>query len=525
MHCPTGWDRTKGGLVMIKALGVLLAAFWIVPAVFPAMMTAVFPALGQAQAQSLASAFLAPAVPNVPHVPPTSAEQPFPNAKARGMLAFRGNPMRNWYGTGPLPRHPAVLWRAGPYCGPSTEGTVTRTWCGTGWTGQPSVRADVSPPEVIFGAYDHAVHFLDAATGAARRAPFMTGDIIKGSVSLDPSGAPILYFGSRDNYLRAIRLDEEKATLLWQLSSISGDGIWNNDWDANPLILGDFLLTGSENSWFYTVALNRGRDAQGRATIAPQVLNRTPGFTDALFATIGDRMVSIESSALVVGQNVYFVNSGGLVQGYAIPKLVAGAERDIALVFEYQMGDDVDATLVADAQGFLYVAAENERRMNPAKAASGQLAKLDPRKPDAPLVWSLELPGTIGGKGGLWATPALYRDHLHVPTHQGGLITVDTATGRITSEIPFPEHSWSSPAVIDGDLLAPGCDGALSRFSLSDPARPRLVWRWQMPGAGCWESTPAVWNGVIYMGNRNGYFYAIGEDTTQRKGVTFVELQ
>ncbi|MDF0603273.1 PQQ-binding-like beta-propeller repeat protein [Psychromarinibacter sp. C21-152] len=490
-----------------------------------ALIALLFALAAPAQGQTLLNAFLAPATPRALHVPPTSAHQPFPQAQARGLLNFRGNPMRNWYGTGPLPRNPQVLWRVGTFCGPSSEGGETRTWCGTGWTGQPVIRADTVPPEVIFGAYDHSVHFLNAETGVDTRAPFPTGDIIKGSVTLDPTGAPILYFGSRDNHLRAIRLDDGEATELWRLSSITGDGIWNNDWDANPLVLGDVLLTGSENSWFYAVALNRGTDAQGRATVAPTVLNRIPGFTKELFSLVGDRMVSIESSPLVIGDRVYFANSGGLVQGYSIPKLLAGADRAAALTFEYHMGDDVDATLVADAEGFIYAAAENERRDNPAKRASGQLVKLNPAKPDAPRVWALALPGTIGGKGGLWATPALFAGHLYVPTHQGGLYAIDAATGRITWEHDFPEHTWSSPVVIDGELLAPDCSGTISRFSLSNPARPRLIWAWDVPGAGCWESTPAVWDGVIYMGNRNGYFYALGDDPAATKGLTLVELQ
>ncbi|MEM7441436.1 MAG: PQQ-binding-like beta-propeller repeat protein [Pseudomonadota bacterium] len=479
----------------------------------------------QTSAQNLHDAFLAPLRTSIPFIGLKGAYQPFQHARARGILAFRGNPLRNWYGTGPLPDNPTVLWRTGTYCGPSTVGTETTTWCGTGWTGQPVVRADVEPPEIIFGAYDHAVHFLDSKTGVDVRPPFKTGDIIKGSVSLDPSGAPILYFGSRDNYLRAVRLDAGEATLLWRLSSNTGDGIWNNDWDANPLVIGDILLQGSENSWFYTIRLNRSVDDEGRAVIDPEVVNRTPGFTRELFATIGDRMVSIESSAMVIGKTVFFANSGGLVQGFAIPKLLAGADRAEALVFEYQMGDDVDATIIADDKGYLYVSAENEGRRNAAKTRSGQLAKLDPRKPEDPLVWSLALPGTSGGKGGLWATPALYRGHLHVPTHQGGLITVDTKTGLITSNLPFADHGWSSPVVIDGDLLAPGCDGAISRFSLADPARPRLIWRWDVPGAGCWESTPAVWNGVIYLGNRNGYFYALGNAPAAIDVLQMVDLQ
>jgi hypothetical protein len=36
--------------------------------------------------------------------------------------------------------------------------------------------------------------------------------------------------------------------------------------------------------------------------------------------------------------------------------------------------------------------------------------------------------------------------------------------------------------------------------------------RWEIPVAtGCLESTPAAWNGRMYVGSRDGYFYAIGD--------------
>jgi hypothetical protein len=59
-----------------------------------------------------------------------------------GILTFRGNPTRSFYGTGPMPANPQVLWSypdEGGLCGQSTDGGGTSTWCGTGWTGQPSV--------------------------------------------------------------------------------------------------------------------------------------------------------------------------------------------------------------------------------------------------------------------------------------------------------------------------------------------------------------------------------------------------
>ena len=40
--------------------------------------------------------------------------------------------------------------------------------------------------------------------------------------------------------------------------------IWNNDWDGAALQLGDYLLEGSENSWFYVIRLHRSYDAKGQ---------------------------------------------------------------------------------------------------------------------------------------------------------------------------------------------------------------------------------------------------------------------
>ncbi len=462
-----------------------------------------------AVAQDVALALLHPQA--LRPLPDTTADDWVP-----GILTFRGRPDRSGHATGTLPRHPTVLWRTGPYCGPSTDQRGTRQWCGTGWTGQPAIRpTGAGAAEVIFGAYDHAIHFLDSRSGADIRPPFATGDIIKGSVTLDPTGAPLLYAGSRDDFLRILRLDAEAATELWRLNGNAPDGIWNNDWDSSPLVLDDVLFEGGENGWFHAIRLNRGRDATGRPTVAPEMAARIPGFTAALFATVGDRMVSIENSPMASGGAVWFANSAGLVQGYDIAALLSGRDRDAALVLEWRAGDDVDATLVGGPEGEIYVAVEDERPASADKTATGHLARLNPGRPEAPLDWSLSFPGTYLGDGGLWATPALHRGYLYVQTHAGGLFTVEAASGRITQESSAATHGWPSPVVVAEQLLVAGCDGDLAAYSLADPAHPREIWRFRPPGAGCWESTPAVWDGVIYLGNRNGFFYAIGEGGAQ----------
>src|SRR5690606_2630424 len=107
----------------------------------------------------------------------------------QGMLTFRGNPTRTWYGEGPVPSAPQVLWRfprSGGMCAESSAGGVTKVWCGTGWTGQANTWERDGRTWVLFGAYDRAYHFLDAATGERLLPDLRTGDINKGSATLDP---------------------------------------------------------------------------------------------------------------------------------------------------------------------------------------------------------------------------------------------------------------------------------------------------------------------------------------------------
>jgi outer membrane protein assembly factor BamB len=420
---------------------------------------------------------------------------------------FRGNPMRSFYGTGPLPSDPPeVLWQYPdePMCGSSVVGGVSSVWCGTGWTGQPAVweRPD-GITEVVFGAYDKSVHFVDAATGLATREPFPTGDIIKGSVTIDPDGFPLLYTGSRDNKLHVIALDREPVEELWSLDADEVRGIWNDDWDGNPVIVDDMLYEGGENGWFFAIKLNR-TITDGEVTVDPEIAFAMPGWNDELLGRVGSN-VSIESSVVVYERTVYFANSGGRIVGVDMDLVEAGTEDPV--VFDFWAGDDIDATMVADADGMLYVAIELER-FNERSAELGQLISLDPSRPDDPVRWGVPVPGVAGSDGGMWASPAVAHDMVYVPTHTGRLLAVDAATGEVTWEDTVGFHAWSSALVVDGKLLVGTCEVAeLRSYDLSDPRQPTL--EWSVPAAaGCIESTPAVWDGQIYVGSRDGFMRA-----------------
>ncbi|MHB9149201.1 MAG: outer membrane protein assembly factor BamB family protein [Thermoleophilia bacterium] len=495
---------------------------------------------------------------------PPAAVSPI-NTSFAGLVMFRGNSHRCYYGTGPVPDEPRVLWRfpeGAPMSASSSEGGVSRVWAGTGWTGQPVVAERGGGTQVMFGAYDRAVHILDADTGRRVLPDLPTGDLIKGSVSLDPDGYPLLYTGSRDNYFRVVALDREEPVVLWKLDAASvPKPVWNNDWDSSAVVVGDYLFEGGENSYFFIVRLNRGFDAAGKVTVAPHVVLAFPGYNDALFAAVGDRTVSIESSPAVDldpkrGDRVYFSNSGGRIVGLGIdalglsaagygcagqapgtwehgvasgattsggassldggarpvpvlPELPDGVEFPV--VFDFWTGDDVDASVVIDEEGMLYVAAELERMLPRAKKV-GQLMKLDPYRSGDPLVWSVADPAR-GDKGGIWATPALHGDMVYVPTHTGRLLGVHRHDGRIVWEKPFTYHAWGSAAVVDATLIVGDTDGWIHAYDISDPAvDPPERWKVQVPGGGAVESTPAVWRGRIYVGSRNGYFYCFGDE-------------
>lgn len=479
----------------------------------------------------------APTVPLHPLVDRRTVGDPW--GDVAGLLSFRGNPTRTWYGGGPVPSTPEVLWRypdeamctdevtgyrtvQPPPPGPGATADPNRSairepvikrWCGSGWTGQPVVwdRPD-GTTEVIFGAYDGAVHFLDARTGRRTREPFQTGDIIKGSVSLDPDGWPLLYTGSRDGFLRIIALDRPRPTELWRRAS-HPQGVWNNDWDSNPVVVGGMLFEGGEDSYLYAFELNRSRDAEGLVQIDPEAILEMPGWTNELVRDVGDHNVSIESSVAVFEGRVYFTNSGGRVAGVDVSQLRSGAGAagaEAPVVFDFWMGDDVDASPVVDGDGMLYVAAELERATARARAV-GQLVKLDPSRPDDPLVWSVAVPPAPGDDvGGIWATPALHAGHLYVTTHPGDLLVVDTDSGEVVHRRDIGRHEWSSPVVVDDTLIIGACErSGILAFDLSEPATPREAWSVPLPG--CVESTPAVWGGRLHVGTRDGFFYTIGD--------------
>ncbi|MBD35182.1 MAG: hypothetical protein CL512_00245 [Actinobacteria bacterium] len=438
-------------------------------------------------------------------VDPDSIGEPWGDT-VEGVLTFRGSPTRSWHGEGPVPQNPASVWEfpsEGPMCSMSSIGGQSRQWCGMGWTGQPAVFERGEDTWLIFGAFDGNVHFVNAQNGDRFLPDFETGDLIKGSVTIDPDGFPLVYVGSRDNYLRILSFDGQEARELWKLHAYDVSPTkWNNDWDSSPLVIDDYLFAGGENSRFHIIKLNRHYGPDGKVLVEPELIFDFPGWDDELVAKVGSN-VSIETSPVIIGNTLYFANSGGLVQGWDISGLKEGEEP--TRVFRFWAGDDIDATIVPDNEGFLYVGVEYERGNSRSKEV-GQIIKLDPSNSENPIVWSISSRPYIDS--GVWATPAVHKDILIVSTAQGQIHGIDRTEGTIRWTINLSSKIWSSPTIVDDVMVIGECQGSVRAFDVSDTS-VLPVELWSVNTGGCVETTAAIWKGTVYIGSWSGYLHAI----------------
>jgi outer membrane protein assembly factor BamB len=85
---------------------------------------------------------------------------------------------------------------------------------------------------------------------------------------------------------------------------------------------------------------------------------------------------------------------------------------------------------------------------------------------------------------------------------------VDTSNGEVVWSDRVGWHAWSSPVVVDETLVVATCAGEIRGYSIRDPRSPTLAWAIGELGGTCIESTPAIWDGTIYVGARDGLMRA-----------------
>jgi outer membrane protein assembly factor BamB len=461
--------------------------------------------------------------------PPVLRPQVFPEPYAivDGVLTFRGDPSRTGgaFGTRSLPeRRLEVAWRF--KTGPGTP----RWGGGSGWTGEPAIvrwpdvvrhmmpalgagRRNEALVEVIQGSLDGSVYFLDLRTGRPTRRPIRTGNPIKGSVSVDPRGYPLLFVGQGIPGAKPIGLRVYSLVSGREVFFLPGrDPAARRRWgafDSSGLLnrATDTFLVGGENGILYLLELHTDFDPIAmRIGVAPRVVRYR--FRDPSSAREG-----IENSVAVHRDLAFFADNGGTIQALDL--------RTFRPVWALRAGDDTDASLVIDdEQGvpYLYTASEVDVQ---GERGVARLRKIDARS--GAQAWGREVEcraerGARNVDAGAFATPLVGRADLadrvvftlsRCPT-LGTVVALSKADGRELWRTPLRADAWSSPTAVRDEAsgktyVLQGDRGG--RLLLLDGADGRVLHALDLDGTI--EASPAVWDGLAVVGTRAGTIYGI----------------
>ena len=122
-------------------------------------------------------------------------------------------------------------------------------------------------------------------------------------------------------------------------------------------------------------------------------------------------------------------------------------------------------------------------------------------------------------EGGIFGSPVLYEDKLYVADDEGFVYALDASAGR--DDDPFiwqravsDERFWSTPAVSDGVLYIGNMDKNLYAMDVATGDR---LWSSPFEAGGAIASTPLVMGDLLYVGAFDRRFYAIERDTGAKR--------
>jgi outer membrane protein assembly factor BamB len=472
---------------------------------------------------------------------------PEPFTEVEGVLTFRGDSHRAapvWGNPSVRDHMLEVAWSFTTTRGRTEH--VNKAWGGgAGWTGQPSlvrwppdVRAvmnlkashkqDAEFVEVVQASLDGRVYFLDLATGLPSRDATFWNPVtrrfdadyidvrnpIKGSLSLDPRGFPLLYVGQGVPQVGPIGFRIFSLLDGQLLHFIPGrDGDAYRSWgafDSSALInrTDDSFVLGGENGLLYRVRLNTEFDAaEPSVTLRPEV-------SRLRMRIAGQAKQGIENSVVGHKNLIWFADNGGAV--YCVDL----RDNKVQWVWHGPNADDTNPTLVLaveEAGPVLFYGAELDLQRT--RSEKAWLRKLDGIT--GTLLWERGFASGMSGplNSGVYGTVALGTgalDHLVFAVVSGfprdngfRLMALDRATGDIQWYFDGDTYSWSSPLFFwskEGDPWLIQGD-ARGRLRLIDARTGQQVDEILL-GANI-EASPAMFEGRLVVGTRVDKIFGI----------------
>lgn len=447
--------------------------------------------------------------------------------KVEGITTFRGNNYRDTAFYGKLDvneKKLSKIWTAGI--------GQTDNWTGVGWNGQPSiikwdskVRSQMNLydnfknkedfVEVIYGTLDSHIHFYDLETGESSRPSIKVPSSIKGSITIDPRGYPLLYVGQGINAVSGdpVEYGYRIFSLVTgeELYFINGrDKFAYIGWgafDGNPLIdtKNDTLILPGENGIIYISKLNTNYDEiNGTISINPN--------TTKYRYLVNGKAGGMENSLTIYKNFAYFANNNGNVQCLDLTTLTPLWNHDII--------DDCDSTIGLEEEQnnvYLYIGNEVDKR----KTTSPSIVrKIDGKTGKTLWEYTCDCLYDANVNGGVLSSPVIgkgkiadiviYNFSKVTTLRNGKMVALNKKDGTVKWEKDLQYYSWSSPVAVysnDGTPYIVFCN-SIGQVLLIDALTGETLYTLNS-GGGNFEGSPAIFNNKIVIGSRGKRIFCI----------------
>lgn len=309
----------------------------------------------------------------------------------------------------------------------------------------------------------------------------------------------VAYFGSQDNHVYAIKVDN--GTQLWSYDT----GYFNGA--SSPAVADGVVYVGSQNGIVYALDAAKGDELWSYTTgdsvwSSPAVVNGVvyvaseDGQLYALDAGSGKKLWSYATGAYVYSSPA--VANGAVYVGSSDHKIYALDANTGGFLWSYGTGDQVGSS-PAVANGVVYVGSldHNVYALN---ASTGGV------------LWVYRT------GGGVYSSPAVANGVVYIGSRDNNVYALEANTGARLWSYTTGWFVDSSPAVANGVVYVGSEDDNVYALNAGTGA---LLWSYNT-GANIFYASPTVANGVVYSGSDlyNGTaFYAFAlSDVDSGKG-------
>jgi len=445
--------------------------------------------------------------------------------EVEGVLTFRGNNLRNAPSYGEVKMNPVSLEKTWSF----VTGSSPKWGGGAGWTGQPAIikwDSDIREMmnlkeefkhkenfiEVIYASLDGKIYFFDLESGKQSRNPINIHNPIKGSISIDPRGYPLLYTGQGipqqgDIGFRIFSLIDGE--MLHFIPGIEADAYrpWGA-FDGSALVNRetDTLILGGENGLFYNIKLNTVFNKEKKnIRVAPEQMKYR-------YKVKGNDHQGIENSVAVYKNLAFFADNGGSIQGINLMTMKP--------IWALSGTDDTDASIVIEEEEnipFLYTGTEVDKLRG--SDSHSLIRKINGVTGE--VVWTKKYDAMYNESvnGGMLSTPVIGKNEIkdlaiftiarHKTMNAGLMVAVNKTTGKEVWRWEMPSYTWSSPVAVydkNGQAYLIQCDSIGTMYLLNGKTGEVIN---KINLGSNIEASPAIFNDSIVVASRGGQIFKV----------------